>query len=971
MTSPVAFRKTLLALAVMGASFSTLAQEAEIEGLIIQGDHGSEVIKGSYVGTFEPKEVKVPEGAHRPTPENEWQYGVIEGWDPQYADLRFDTIIDAEGDGVQGIGLWNSEIAGNLTLGGTTRIRGGDIRITDEFDTLVATWGPHGVVIEGREGPEPANKRIGGNLRHTGRIEVISEGTSGETGGLAVIETDIHGSLINDGTIRAEGPQAFGLRVQSAQIDGALYNNGSIEVEGDGAQGIEVAAEYLGDSGSFPGEPSYDVYNSIAQGLINKGSVEATGADVVGIHLHDVRVGGVINDGDILVEGDRSVGVDLDFVTNLSGLDNGGTIVAKGENAFGVLVDGARFFSGHNDGRQIRNSGTIAGEHTALVIGEFSLGRGYYNGFPSDPDSELVIDNQGTLTGGVMAIDAAFDDDGSQQGAPVMLRWGGKGTITGDLVGLSGIDITGQVRYDTVELTDRSVAHIRMAPNGRVNIKQDAGLELLGVHTQLQGDLKVERNAALNLNLYDEAERRTDPGQAILSVDGTAAFAEGSRVTFKADNAAFTADDTTYVLVEATELVDDGLSVASNSLLLKLVGEPEVDLEDNQIRVTVTGKGGSDVEKLLEGSGASGAGAAAAGEFTNLIFNSGAIADGDAVRMAFIAAMEEDADPRQRRRLVNQLAPELSGGTQRAAVTGQGLVNSVTMGRTSAVRGLSSGDQPQQMGVWIQRLSGDATQDASAGVNGFDISTSGIAFGVDGTRDNLTIGLAYSLQQTDVTGVDNKATVDSYGFALYGGWSNGAWFADGAFNYALSDNETTRTIATTTAKGDYSSSLLGGHLNIGYNLQLLQGLPVVNGGLTVQPQVAARYSRVDIDAYEESDTSSAARRYAKQTFEVGELGFGVRAAADFILPHGTLQPNARLMYFHDLIGDKVTSTSGFLKGSAPMVTYEGIEPEVGTLELSLGVDYRIANFTLGASYDRASKADYDANTLLAKVRYDF
>src|SRR5690606_19073843 len=176
-------------------------------------------------------------------------------------------------------------------------------------------------------------------------------------------------------------------------------------------------------------------------------------------------------------------------------------------------------------------------------------------------------------------------------------------------------------------------------------------------------DLKVERNAALNLNLYDEAERRTDPGQAILSVDGTAAFAEGSRVTFKADNAAFTADDNaTYVLVEATELVDGGLSVASNSLLLKLVGEPEGDLEDNQIRVTVTGKGGSDVEKLLEGSGASGAGAAAAGEFTNLIFNSGAIADGDAVRMAFIAAMEEDADPRQRRRLVNQLAPELSGG---------------------------------------------------------------------------------------------------------------------------------------------------------------------------------------------------------------------------------------------------------------------------------------------------------------------
>lgn len=958
MNTPVVFRKTLLALAVTGATMPVLAQTLGQDGLLLQDAIVPVEVTGSFNGAF-----AIDSDAAR--------YAVIEGGGSSFGGhLTFKTDIDAQGDGIAAIELWDPKINGDVLLAGTTKVTGGDF--TEFNDGELDTWGVHGVVITGELENNQFLGEIRGSLRHTGTLEVEGTGNA-EAVGLYLSEVATE-SVNNEGRITVKGHQAIGLKVESSRIEGeGLRNDGTIEVQGAGAQGIEVSDFRSNHSGYS----EYSVYNSIRQGLTNQGTIKATGEDVVGIHLWDVHMAGVINRGEIRVEGDRSVGVDFDYVSSVAGLNNSGTIVASGANAYGVLVDGARFYRvnygngasseafGH-DGRQIRNSGRIEGEDTAIAVGAFSFSA---NDYGATPDTEVVIVNSGTLKGGRAAIDAAWDDDGSVQGGPVRLEWDG-GSIAGDLIGLSMIDIDGQVRYGAVNNANRNSAHIEMAANGRVKLARDASLELLGTHTALKGDLALGQGAALNLNLFDDAERKTDANQAILGVNGTATFAEGSRVTFKADNAAFTADDTTYVLLEATELVDNGLAVASNSLLLKLVGEPEVDLDNDQIRVTVTGKGGSDVAQLLEGSGASGAAAAAAGEFTNLLFSGGAIAEDDAVRNAFIAAMDESADSTQRRRLLTQLAPELNGGTQRAAISGQSLVNSVTAGRTSALRGLSSGDQPQQVGVWIQRLDSDATQDPSAGVNGYDTASSGIAFGVDGTRDNLTMGVAYSLLETDVTGVDNKATVDSYGFAIYGGWSSGAWFADGAFNYALSENEGTRTIATTTAKSEYSGSLVGGHLSVGYNLQLLQGLPVLNG-LTVQPQVAARYSRVDIDAYEETGTSSARRAYEKQTFQVGELGFGARVAATIGLPYGSLQPSAKVMYFSDLIGDTVSTTSGYVLGSTPMVTYEGIEPETSTLEISLGVDYRMGNFTLGGSYDRASKSDFTADTLLAKVRYDF
>ncbi|HGT3447974.1 TPA: autotransporter outer membrane beta-barrel domain-containing protein, partial [Pseudomonas aeruginosa] len=101
------------------------------------------------------------------------------------------------------------------------------------------------------------------------------------------------------------------------------------------------------------------------------------------------------------------------------------------------------------------------------------------------------------------------------------------------------------------------------------------------------------------------------------------------------------------------------------------------------------------------------------------------------------------------------------------------------------------------------------------------------------------------------------------------------------------DNESKRRIASTTAKGDYDSQVLGANVVGGYTYHL-------NEQFLVEPRLAARYARVDIDGYHEKG-SSAALKVDSQRYEVAELGAGVRVAGDFQVGNGNLQPQAKLM----------------------------------------------------------------------------
>jgi len=148
----------------------------------------------------------------------------------------------------------------------------------------------------------------------------------------------------------------------------------------------------------------------------------------------------------------------------------------------------------------------------------------------------------------------------------------------------------------------------------------------------------------------------------------------------------------------------------------------------------------------------------------------------------------------------------------------------------------------------------------------------------------------------------------------------------------------------------------------GYGFQL-------GNGLLLEPRAAARYARVDIDSFREKG-SIAALYVDEQRYEMAELGAGLRIAGDLPLGQGNLRPQATLMAYHDFAADQISTQASFTFGGSSFLA-TGASPTRTRYEAGIGVDYVLANTTVGVSYDYSGKEDFQADALQAKVRYDF
>ncbi|MNM47344.1 Outer membrane protein B precursor [compost metagenome] len=753
--------------------------------------------------------------------------------------------------------------------------------------------------------------------------------------------TKIFGSLVNKGSIAVSGDGVSAMLVDPAIIHGNLVNEGTLSVNGNEFEGDGIRAlEFSGES-------------QLHGNLINAstGQILANGKNAKGILLEGGEIKGkLINNGLIQVSGEGATA--LDATSNeyfgytdrvdIGGIENNGRIIATGNDAVGVELDGVSFTT---SSAQFVNNGLIQATDAAIEIG----------GFVIDGEGEggaLTLVNRGTLVSEDEAIDA------SEASGVVVLDWQG-GAITGNLIDLDRITVTGDAVFKGTS-ADVDGYNIRMYDNGPLNVgtESSAGhLQLANAHTSLQGDLVVANGSSLDLNLSSA----TDASKAVLSVDGNATFKKGSQITLAAQGNDFTAAGSTYTLVKADSLdnqTESGKLVSSRSSLLNV---DTYVVEGNQVVATVTGKSSSQVGEVIKDIGGSGNAQRAASAFSSVATQLASLNPQDKVFQAYVNASQ---DAQALRALAEQLTPEVNGGATQAATTGQTLISNVTSGRTSGARGMSSGEGFKEAGVWVQTLYSDASQDLRDNVAGYNAYSRGIAVGADGKlNDQVTLGVAYSYLNTDVNGKSgDKTKVDGHAFTLYGGFEQGNYFVDGSLTYGLNNNESKRSIAGTTAKGDYDSNLFGVNLVGGYTYH-------VSPSVLVEPRVAARYSRVDIDGYREKG-SSAALKVEDQRFEVAELGAGLRVAGNFPLGNGTLEPQAQVMAYHDFIGDEVSSTSTFISGNTPFVT-SGASAVRNSYEAGVGADYHLGAVTVGLSYDYVGKSDFDADTVTAKVRYDF
>ena len=753
----------------------------------------------------------------------------------------------------------------------------------------------------------------------------------------------IGGDLINKGVISTTGNGSAALLLDPAIIDGSLINEGTLSSKGEPQKDFDED-EYdenraLDISGNF--RISDDIHNTASGKIIAEGT-DSTAISVSGGNIW----GNLINDGLISATGENSTAIDLTSsdeingrLTDISQLINRGSITATGDDATALQLDGVRFSADPDKGHVI-NSGLIQATDAAIQVGGFQI---------DSTVKQLRIVNSGSIIAGDEAIDAS-----EANGGEVHLDMLDGSKITGNLIGLNGVEVFGNAQFTG---NDASVdgANITLLNKGWIDVgekTQAAHLDFLSPHTSIDGNLYVAESSSIGLNLSSA----TDANTPVLSVSGTAEFAQGSQVKLAAQGKDFKADGSQYTLLKAGTLENKGLSLSSTSSLLNV---DTYEVAGNQIVAKVTTKSAAEVGVIGDEQGLATSPKAALSSFVT----DGVLANisnpNDRVLQAFA-----NADEKQLAALAKQLVPEVNGGATRAATTGQTLVSNVTAGRTAGARGLSSGDTFQQTGVWAQGLYSDADQDVRDGVDGYSAHTRGMAIGADGKiNEQTTLGVAYSYLNTDVNGDSgNKTKVDGHAFTLYGGYELGNYFVDASLTYGRNENESKRSVAGTSAKADYDSNLFGANLVGGYTWH-------INNSFLVEPRVAARYSLVDIDSYSEKG-SSAALKVDSQRFEVAELGAGLRVAGRFNVGPGSLEPQAKLMAYHDFAADSANSTATYVLGNTPFVT-SGASAARNSYEAGVGTDYHLGAVTVGLSYDYTGKADFNADTFTAKVRYDF
>ena len=841
-------------------------------------------------------------------------------------------VLAVEFDLGQGKNIWASESFNE------------PVTITGQFSRVVDanTTDPAGLGF--------ANTQIQGSLINRADITLDSQGRTIRaiaidpmfwTGPTGLAPSTVTGDVVQAGNVLMRNGAYEGLEIGPTTIGGSLINSGTIR--STPPVGTVTTPGYLGG-----GEGIYLHGTTIAGDVSNTGVIDMAGPGAIGLIL-DVNgdtpttIGGkILNSGSITATGEGAWGVEVETDTSPLRIENSGLISANGDEAKGLFLYGGTF-------DYILNTGTI--EAKGASANAFDLSGASFA--QNSATGARGIVNRGLIAADGTAIHvdtaeqvASFEinqqagEIRSNSGIAVdannlaSLNWTG-GKITGDLLNLSAVNIGGQAGFSG----SRIIAPVSV---------NSGSLNLSAPGTAITGDLNVASGAGIDMHLADSVV----PTTPYLTVNGTANLAQASKLTVSANPGDFAAPKagTQYTLLQATSVQNNGVAVASASSLLNVLS---YSADAQTVKAVVAVKSDQQVQQELAGAGAGASSATAVNVLKNDLL--GDLSQYDPIFQAVATA----GSAQQLAQLADQLTPDVNRGALDVALSGQTVVNGAIFNRLTDQR-----ESHQVGGMWVQGLSSNMDQDGRGGNNGYSANSSGMAVGVDGRlNDTTTLGVAYSYLNSNIhSDLGNKTDVEGHALSLYGNWALQNWFVDGSLSYGHNENDSKRHVAGTTAKGSYDSNVLSASMIGGYSFKPTQAV-------VIEPRVAARYANVRMDGFTEKG-SSAALSTSSQRYEVGELGAGVRLAANLPLSAGTLQPEATLMAYHDLMGDRVAQTSNFVAGGSAF-TVTGASVARDSYEASVGVNYKVSDFTVGASYTRQARSGFDADGVMLKARYAF
>lgn len=913
-------------------------------------------------------------------------------------DIRNETggLIQAGGDAIR---ITSDEAIGALHNAGTLDAGAMGIQLAESYSAfnIVGDLENSGTISAGQNGIDGAEGSIGGNLINSGTI------TSGVTGislhnsqfGLGV---NLAGNLENSGTITA---QQNGIELTGTHIGGYLSNSGQISAtySGIGLWQSELDGDLVNQAGGTiasandAGVGIVAVDSQLHGNLINQGTLQMTnGADGIGLYNsvldHDLVNQGLItgtDDGILLGDGahvrgnlinDTSGviqtgddGIDIEDATIDGNLINRGVIRGVGapnETSNGMEIDGLTL------------TGTLA--NSGLV--ESTLATGILIRSESNIGS-LV--NTGTISGADYAINVSDDSV-----LPTLSLSGSQARLIGDVAARntdvmlrSGSVFANENAFDVKSFTVDTGSTLLMGAgqhtaNGLATdgITVSNGLLNKGtlslassVSSSIHGDYTQASSGLLKIGVAD------DRTFGKLVIDGTANLSSNAQIAVDVANPnyQFSVSSLQDVLKAGSLNSDGTFAVTDNSVLFNFGAVKD----GNTVDLTLTSasqqpqqpqqpeqpqESGPTVESIVRGFGNSPAYSAA-----RVLDQAFAQNPTGALAAPFVGLTTNQ----QVSNAVSQTLPLLTGSGMGATNSTLAGINRVIQARQESNSGLSSGDAPAaEQNLWMKTFGSWADQDERSGVSGYDANTTGLAIGADAAvTESARLGLAFTYANTDLDS-DSKvakqsADIDSYLLIGYGSYSLSP---DTELNFQVDAGQHKThgkrdiSFAGTTAKADYDSYSAHAGVGLGHSMHLSEAL-------TFQPSVRADYTWIGDDAYSEKGAGALDLNVDRRDAEA--LVFSTDGKLSYALGDNTAL-SANLGVGYDVINESTSITSAYAGEPGAAFATRGIDPSPWVGHAGVGLTHNLATGTeVSLRYDAESRSDFLNQGASLRVRWAF
>jgi outer membrane autotransporter protein len=320
---------------------------------------------------------------------------------------------------------------------------------------------------------------------------------------------------------------------------------------------------------------------------------------------------------------------------------------------------------------------------------------------------------------------------------------------------------------------------------------------------------------------------------------------------------------------------------------------------------------------------------------------------------------------------IAQTLPAMAGAASQATTSSMQALNQVIQGRSSSLRGMSSGDEYiGNRDVWMKGFGSWANQNEVNGVSGYKVNTGGLAIGIDkGLTRKANIGAVFAFSNSGVSSNSSSApsgvTINSYQAGVYGDYAiHPQLIANAQVDIGMNQNNAYRNITFMGTNANSSYKSYSGH--VGTGVKYLMPLSAQN---TFIPSVRVDYTTVQSQAYTETGAGALNLSVGQQTYNT------LIPSADLRIDHSldsklTLSANAGAGY--NTLSNQVTATSAYQGGGAVFAT-NGLAVSPWLYNAGVGIVGQInKTLQLNVRYDNVfSPTGYMNQMVSAKLKIPF